>query len=242
MRQLFRLALLLSCAAFIAASCKPSAAPSETQTASPAQQAAQTPPAAASPAPSSALMNPATLTAKAPDDFKVSFETTKGDFVIEAHRAWAPNGVDRFYNAVKAGYYDGDAFFRVVKGFMVQFGINPDPAVNAKWVDARIPDDPASGHSNTRGMVTYAMAGPNTRTTQLFVNYGDNASLDSQGFTPIGQVVSGMDVVDALYGEYGDAAAFGGHGPDQGRVQSEGAAYLRKDFPNLDWIKSAKIQ
>jgi len=176
---------------------------------------------------------------KAPDVFKAKFETSKGDFVIEVHRDRAPLGADRFYNLVQAGYYNDCRFFRVLKGFMAQFGINGDPKVQAAWVGAKIQDDPVKG-SNKRGFVTYAMAGPNTRTSQLFINYGDNSRLDSQGFSPFGQVVTGMDVVDSFYAEYGEGAPSGG-GPNQARIQSEGNAYLTKEFPKLDFIKKATI-
>jgi peptidyl-prolyl cis-trans isomerase A (cyclophilin A) len=187
-----------------------------------------------------ALTNPSLATATAPAQFKVKVTTTKGDFVIEAHRDWAPNGVDRFYNLVKVGYYDDVAFFRVIKGFMVQFGINGDPAANRVWREARIKDDPTHVQSNARGMVTFAMAGPNTRTTQLFINYADNGNLDNMGFAPIGKVVKGMDVVDAIEGMYGEGAPQGA-GPAQGRVQSEGNAYLKAQFPKLDYIKKMVI-
>jgi len=187
-----------------------------------------------------AYADPAKLTEKAPDTFKAQFDTTKGKFTIEVTRDLAPNGADRFYNLVKSGYFKDVAFFRVVPGFMCQFGIHGDPAVSAKWREASIADDPVKG-SNTRGTITYAMAGPNTRTTQLFINFKDNVGLDGQGFSPFGKVVDGMDVVDKIYGEYGDSAMFGGHGPDQGRIQMEGNTYLKKDFPNLDYIKSATI-
>jgi peptidyl-prolyl cis-trans isomerase A (cyclophilin A) len=193
-------------------------------------------PAAASPG----FADPAKLTATAPETFKAQFNTTKGKFVIEVTRSLAPNGADRFYNLVRSGYFTDIAFFRVVPGFMCQFGINGDPNVSAKWREAAIPDDPIKG-SNTRGTITFATAGPNTRTTQLFINFADNSSLDGQGFAPFGKVVEGMDVVDKIYGGYGDAPQFGGQGPDQGRIQMEGNAYLKKDFPNLDYIKSATI-
>lgn len=194
----------------------------------------------AQPAPAApGFADPAQLTAKAPDTFKAQFDTTKGKFTVEVTRALAPNGADRFYNLVRSGYFKDVAFFRVVPGFMCQFGIHGDPAVSAKWRDANIPDDPVKG-SNTRGTITFATAGPNTRTTQLFINFGDNSRLDGMGFSPFGKVVEGMDVVDKINGEYGDGAPYG-RGPDQGRVQQEGNAYLKKDFPNLDYIKSATI-
>jgi cyclophilin family peptidyl-prolyl cis-trans isomerase len=183
--------------------------------------------------------DPSKLTAKAPETFKAQFDTTKGKFTIEVTRSLAPNGADRFYNLVRSGYFTDIAFFRVVPGFMCQFGIHGDPAVSAKWREATIPDDPVKG-SNARGTITFATAGPNTRTTQLFINFGNNASLDGQGFAPFGKVTEGMDVVDKINGEYGDGAPYG-RGPDQGRIQNEGNAYLKKDFPNLDYIKSATI-
>jgi peptidyl-prolyl cis-trans isomerase A (cyclophilin A) len=183
--------------------------------------------------------DPSKLTEKAPDSFKVVFDTTKGKFTVEATRSLAPNGADRFYNLVRSGYFKDVAFFRVIPGFMCQFGIHGDPAVAATWQGANISDDPVKG-SNTRGMITFATAGPNTRTTQLFINFGDNANLDAMGFSPFGKVVSGMDVVDKINGEYGEGAP-GGAGPNQGRIQAEGNAYLKHDFPNLDYIKSATL-
>jgi peptidyl-prolyl cis-trans isomerase A (cyclophilin A) len=185
------------------------------------------------------LLNPASLNQKAPEEYKVKFTTTKGDFVIQVTRAWAPLGADRFYNLVKNGHYTDASFFRVISGFMVQFGINAKPAVNAVWQTATIQDDPVK-ESNKRGYVTFATGGPNTRTTQVFISFGDNSRLDSMGFSPFGQVVEGMDVVDKLYAEYGEGAPQG-NGPEQGRVQSEGKAYLDKSFPKLDSIKSAVI-
>jgi peptidyl-prolyl cis-trans isomerase A (cyclophilin A) len=180
-----------------------------------------------------ALLHPETLHAKAPEKFDVKFDTTRGDFVVQVDRAWAPLGADRFYNLVKHGYFTGAAFFRVVPGFIVQFGLSPDPAVNRVWRNANIKDDPVT-QSNTRGTLTFATAGPNTRTTQLFVNYANNAGLDRQGFAPFGTVVSGMDVVDKIYSGYGER-------PDQGAITTQGMAYLQKNFPNLDTIKSATI-
>jgi len=155
-------------------------------------------------------------------------------------REWAPNGADRFYNLVKNGYYDNVRFFRVISGFMVQFGISGDPALNNVWHAANIQDDPVK-QSNKKGYVTFATAGPNTRTTQIFINYVDrNTFLDGQGFAPFGQVTEGMEVVDKLNAEYGEGAP-GGRGPNQGRIQSEGNAYLEKDFPNMDYVKRATI-
>ena len=183
--------------------------------------------------------DPAKLTEKAPDTFKAEFDTTKGKFTVEVTRALSPNGADRFYNLVRSGYFKDLAFFRVIPGFMCQFGIPGDPAVAAKWRQANITDDPVKG-SNTRGAITFATAGPGTRTTQLFINFADNANLDGMGFSPFGKVSEGMDVVDKINGEYGEGAP-GGRGPNQGRVQQEGNAYLKKSFPNLDYIKTATI-
>jgi peptidyl-prolyl cis-trans isomerase A (cyclophilin A) len=185
------------------------------------------------------LSDPAALNAKAPAVYQAKFDTSKGPFVIEVHRDWAPRGADRFYNLVKNGFFDNARFFRVIEGFMVQFGINGDPNIAAVWRDADIKDDPVK-HSNERGTITFATAGPNTRTTQVFINFADNAALDGQGFSPFGKVVSGMEVVDKLYGGYGEGAP-NGNGPDQGRIQSQGNAYLEQDFPKLDFIKTATI-
>jgi peptidyl-prolyl cis-trans isomerase A (cyclophilin A) len=184
-------------------------------------------------------MDPGQATEKAPDTFRVKFETTKGDFVIEVKRAWAPRGADRFYNLVRLGYYDDVTFFRVIDDFMVQFGIHGDPEVSAIWREARLEDDPPS-QSNTRGMVTYAHAGAGTRTTQIFINYKNNAMLDAQGFPPFGRVVEGMSVVDELHSGYGEGAPRGA-GPRQDRAQAEGNRYFRGDFPKLDHIKSARL-
>jgi peptidyl-prolyl cis-trans isomerase A (cyclophilin A) len=180
------------------------------------------------------------MTQQAPAEYRARFETSAGDFVIEVHRDWSPNGADRFHNLVSSGYYDGVRFFRVISGFMAQFGIHGDPQVSAKWRGARIPDDPVK-QSNTRGMVSFATAGPGTRTTQVFINFGDNSQLDRMGFSPFGQVVEGMDVVDRLHAGYGEGAPRG-RGPDQGRIQAEGNAYLQRDFGKLDYIKQATIE
>lgn len=188
----------------------------------------------------SPLSNPGALREQAPATYKARFETTKGAFVIEVTRAWAPKGADRFYNLVKNGFFDNARFFRVISGFMVQFGINGDPAIMARWRAAQISDDPVT-QSNKRGMITFATAGPNTRTSQVFINFGDNAQLDGMGFAPFGQVVSGMNIVDSINAEYGEGAPRG-RGPDQSRIQNEGNAYLSKDFPRLDYIKKATIE
>ena len=185
------------------------------------------------------LKNPAALTEQAPATYNVNFDTTKGLIVITVHRDWAPNGADRFFNLVKNGFYDDVRFFRVIDGFMAQFGIHGNPAISSAWRGANIKDDPVK-QSNKRGFVTFATAGPNTRTTQLFINFGDNTGLDKQGFAPIGEVTKGMDIVDKLYNGYGEGAPRG-KGPDQGRTQGEGNAYLSKDFPKLDYIKTATI-
>jgi peptidyl-prolyl cis-trans isomerase A (cyclophilin A) len=185
------------------------------------------------------LMNPAQLNEKAPDKFQAKFDTSKGEFIIEVTRSWSPNGADRFYNLVKNGFYDNCRFFRVIENFMAQFGINGDPKLSAVWRGAQIKDDPVS-QSNKRGYITYATAGPNTRTTQLFINFGDNSPLDKDGFAPFGKVTKGMNVVDSIYKNYGDGPPRG-KGPDQNRIQMEGNAYLEKAFPKLDYIKSATI-
>jgi peptidyl-prolyl cis-trans isomerase A (cyclophilin A) len=188
----------------------------------------------------SKLLDPSKLTATAPDVFLARFETSKGPFVIEVHREWSPRGADRFYNLVSNGFYDGARFFRVISGFMAQFGINANPKVSEVWKEARIDDDPVK-QSNTRGMVSFAMAGKDTRTTQLFINYVDtNARLDGMGFSPFGNVVEGMDVVDALHSAYGEGAPRGA-GPSQDRIQGEGNTYLDAEYPLLDSIKSARI-
>lgn len=177
---------------------------------------------------------------KAPDVFKVKFSTSKGDFVMEVNREWSPRGADRIYALVKNGYYDGVVFFRVVAGFMAQFGINGAPEVNAAWRNTTIQDDPVT-QSNKRGMVSFAMRGPNSRTTQIFINYDDkNTRLDGMGFSPFGKIVEGMDVVDNLHSGYGEGAPRG-RGPDQNRIQAEGNAYLNAEFKELDYVKTARI-
>ena len=173
-----------------------------------------------------------------PETYQVKFDTSKGEVVIEVHRDWSPIGAARFYDAVKAGFYDDTRFFRVVPDFMVQWGINGDPKVQDKWRDATIKDDQPKGanrKSNKRGFMTYAKSGaPNSRTTQLFINFKNNASLDGQGFTPFGEVIKGMEVVDAINAQYGER-------PAQDAIQSKGNAYLNDKFPKLDFIKKATI-
>jgi peptidyl-prolyl cis-trans isomerase A (cyclophilin A) len=181
------------------------------------------------------LLHPAMLHAKAPATFRARFTTTKGPFVVTVHRAWAPRGADRFYNLVHAGFYNGQRLFRVVPGFVVQWGISGSPNVAAAWQNANIRDDPVR-HSNTRGTITYATAGPNTRTTQVFVNLGDNAQLDNQGFAPFGQVTAGMRVLGKLYSGYDDTPT-----NEQAQITSGGEAFLRKSFPKLDRIVTARI-
>jgi peptidyl-prolyl cis-trans isomerase A (cyclophilin A) len=191
--------------------------------------------AAAAFAGQASLKTPASLTEQAPASYKAAFDTSAGKFVITVHRAWAPLGADRFYNLVKNGFFDETRFFRVVPNFMVQFGINGDPAVASAWMPARLKDDPASGHSNKKGLVTFATSGPNSRTTQVFVNFKDNAFLDSQGFTPFGEVTTGMDVVEKITDQYGEK-------PNQGLIQSQGNTYLKASFPKLDYVKKATIE
>jgi cyclophilin family peptidyl-prolyl cis-trans isomerase len=183
--------------------------------------------------PNAKLMNPAALNAQAPSTFKARFQTTKGAFVVEVKRAWSPHGADRFYNLVKNGFFDHIKFFRVVPGFVAQFGMHGDPAVGAKWRDANIPDEKVVT-GNKRGYITYAKAGPNTRSTQFFINLGDNENLDAMGFPAFGKVTQGMDVVDKLYSGYGE-------NPDQQQIAAQGNAYLNKEFPKLDSIVKATI-
>jgi peptidyl-prolyl cis-trans isomerase A (cyclophilin A) len=183
------------------------------------------------------LRTPSQLTEKAPDTFKAKFDTSKGVIVIEVHRDWAPLGADRFYNLVKNGFYDGCRFFRVLDGFMAQIGMNGDPSIQRVWGNANFRDDPVKD-SNKRGYVTFAKASaPNSRSTQFFINYGDNSRLDADGFAPFGQVVTGMDLVDMLYKGYGSSNV-----PDQGRITAEGNAYLIKEYPKLDFVKKATIE
>ena len=214
--------------------------------------AAQTPKPAAPPAPAPAqgasaakpaaapnrLLNPASLTAKAPETFKVKFDTTKGAIVIDVHRDWAPRGADRFYNMVRNGFFSGARFFRVIPNFMAQFGINGNPAVNAAWEKARLLDDPPNMQHNVRGIVTYGSTGqPNSRGTQLFINYKDNSYLDASGFVPIGQVVEGMEVADMLNSEYGSAPQ-----NEQNTLIDQGNKFMAAKYPKLDYIKTATVE
>ena len=188
-----------------------------------------------------ALMNPRHewWAVSAPGVFRVKVETSQGAFVVECHRDWATHGADRFYNLVRAGFFDDSRFFRVRAGFIAQFGIPGEPAVAAVWQDQTIPDDPVR-QSNTRGFVAYAMTGPNRRTTQLFINLADNSRLDKEGFAPIGRVVEGMEVVDRLYAGYGEEAGGGMRGGKQGQLFKGGNAYLDREFPRLDKLLRAR--
>ena len=182
---------------------------------------------------------PKTSSAQAPNVFQVAFETSRGRFVLEAHRDWAPRGVDRLYQLVQASFFDNTRFFRAVSGFMVQFGIHGDPGVNAAWQALNIPDDSVT-QSNKRGYMSFAMGGPGSRTTQVFINLVDNVALDGMGFPPVGVVTEGMAVVDSLYTGYGEAPP-GGFGPEQELISSQGNAYLERDFPKLDFIRTARL-
>ena len=183
---------------------------------------------------SGGLRNPAALTEQAPAMFEVAFDTSKGRFVVDVHREWAPIGADRFYNLVKSEFFDDVRFFRVIAGQLAQFGMHGDPAVQSAWRDAVVEDDPVR-HGNVRGSVSFASRGPNTRTTQLFINLRDNSAYDRLGFAPFAEVVTGLDVVDSLYSAYEE-------GPDQGLIDAAGNAYLTREFPNLDYIKNAAVR
>lgn len=214
---------------------KPAAQKPATQTPAAPKPATTKPSSAAKPpAPSAALRTPSKLKETAPAVFDVNFDTTVGPFVVQVTRAWAPKGADRFYNLVKHGYFDNTRFFRVIPNFMVQFGINGDPKIQSAWREASITDDPVV-QSNKRGFITFAKRGiPNSRTTQVFINFTDNSRLDADGFAPFGQVTSGMEVVDKINAEYREQ-------PDQGEIQKSGNAYLSKEFPRLDHIRRATI-
>ena len=199
-----------------------------------AKKAASTPSPAKKATPASPnLLQPNTLRAKAPEMFKVKFTTTKGDVIIQVNRGWAPLGADRFFNLIRGGFYTDAAFFRVLPRFVAQFGIPARPDVSEVWRNARIIDDKVL-QSNKRGTLTFATAGPNTRTTQIFINFSDNAGLDGQGFAPFGQVLEGMEIVDKFFSGYGES-------PDQQRIETQGKAYLDRNFPNLDRILKAEI-
>jgi peptidyl-prolyl cis-trans isomerase A (cyclophilin A) len=181
------------------------------------------------------LLTPSKLIERAPAEFDAKFVTTKGEFTVHVKREWAPHGADRFYNLVKHHYFDACPFFRVISGFMAQFGLTPYPEVNKAWMNANIQDDPVKA-SNTRGKITFAQTNqPNTRATQLFINYADrNAQLDKSGFAPIGEVTSGMEVVDKLNSEYGDHA-------DQEKITMEGGAFLKRAMPHLDYMNTVRL-
>ncbi len=182
---------------------------------------------------------PASAERQAPNVFQTRFETSKGQFVIETHRNWAPRGADRFYQLVESGFFDNTRFFRVVSGFMVQFGMHGDPEVNAAWDPLVIQDDSVR-QSNLRGYVTFATSGPDSRTTQIFINLVDNPRLDEMGFAPFGRVIQGMEVVDSLYAGYGDGPP-SGFGPDQTQIKARGNAYLEREFPRLDFVRTARL-
>ncbi len=188
------------------------------------QQAAKTPP----PKPE-----------KPPAVYRVKFETTKGDFIVEVHQEWAPRGADHFFELVQNCFYDGARFFRVIRRYIVQFGINGDPKIQRLWGRMQIRDDPVK-KSNQRGFLSYAKLGPNSRTTQVFINLRDNSSLDKQGFAPFGKVVEGMDVVERLWSSYGEVAPRG-TGPDPTKIELEGNDYLDRKFPRLDSIIRATV-
>jgi peptidyl-prolyl cis-trans isomerase A (cyclophilin A) len=192
-------------------------------------------------APTSLLnINQTELSAPAPEKYQIKFETSKGNFVMEVTREWSPHGADRLYYLVKNNFYDGVRFFRVISDFMAQFGYHGDPEVSRIWCEMNIPDDPVK-QSNLRGYVSYAMANfPNSRSTQLFINFKDNTFLDKSGFAPVGKIIEGMEVVDQLYSGYGEGAPQGA-GPEQGRIMMEGNEYLTTNYPDLDYIKMARI-
>ncbi len=236
-----RFATLFALASYVSLGLAACADPPATEDAEPVELAPERParPAAPStPTPSAGLLNPPAQDMRAPDEYVAELETPEGTIQIEVHRDWAPRGADRFYTLIRLGYYDDVAFFRVVSGFMAQVGIHGEPSVNAVWRPRRIQDDPVV-QSNTRGMVSFATSGPNSRTTQFFINFVDNSRLDGMGFSPFGKVLD-MTPVDALYSGYGEGAPRG-RGPDQGRMQSVGNSYLRASFPELDYITSARI-
>jgi len=212
----------------------PAPAPTNVATPPPAPTP-PSPPASANPG----LLDPGKANAKAPATFQVRFETTKGEFVVKASRSWAPLGAGRFYNLVKVGYYDDVAFHRVVDGKLAQFGVSGYPGANLAWKDARIRDEPAR-KSNARGRVAFATSGRDERVSHVFVNLADNTEFDTLGFSPFGEVVRGMDVVDRLHADYGEAAPRG-RGPDPGRIRTLGNPYLREGFPELDYVNRATL-
>jgi peptidyl-prolyl cis-trans isomerase A (cyclophilin A) len=219
------------CAALLCVAPLAAQAPTAKPKASAAKPSTTTRPASAGS--HASLLNPASLTAKAPAAFQVKFTTSAGDFVVDVHRDWAPLGADRFYNLVRRGFFTNASFFRVVPGFVVQFGLNADPAVNKVWETAKFQDDPVK-QTNKRGSLVFATAGPNTRTTQLFINFADNGPLDRMGFAPFGEVTEGMDVVDKIYAGYGEQ-------PRQDLITNQGDVYISRNFPKIDKIKLARV-
>jgi peptidyl-prolyl cis-trans isomerase A (cyclophilin A) len=242
MRNFGKIATLICCFLIISlasAAQTPSPAPAKKPAAGAAKAPAAKAPAATASAFDRALLQPATLRVKAPAEYEVKFVTTAGEFTVKVTRAWAPNGADRFYNLVRHHFYDGAAFFRVLPGFMAQFGLSAYPEVSKVWETATIKDDPIV-QSNHRGFLSFATAGPNTRTTQVFINYGNNEALDKSGFSAFAVVSDGMETVDKLYNGYGEGAP-DGHGPSQDLIGNRGRAYLEKSFPKLDTIRSATL-
>jgi peptidyl-prolyl cis-trans isomerase A (cyclophilin A) len=236
------IALAATMALVTLAACGSGPIPLAQEPAAPPAVASSTPPLPVAPAAHHAPeeLDPSLATVQAPDFFFASFTTTKGDFVVEVHRTWAPHAADRFYNLVKLGFYDDTRFFRAVPDFMVQFGISGEPRVTAKWRLASFADDPVL-ESNLRGFVSFARTGqPNSSATQIFISYENHPRLDASGFAPFGKIVRGMEAVDDLYKGYGESAP-DGTGPDQHRIESDGNAYLDRDFPKLDRILSTRI-
>jgi peptidyl-prolyl cis-trans isomerase A (cyclophilin A) len=231
-RKFSSLALLV--AASLAGGCG-GGEPKEGQ--APPQEAAQAAPAVD---PASPLLTPEQLTETAPETYRVRFETSVGALVVQVNRAWSPNGADRFYNLVKNGYYDDTRFYRVVDGFMAQFGLKGNPPIDKAWRDATFPDDPST-ESNKRGRITFAHAGPGTRTNQVFFNFKDNTHLDPSGFTPFGEVVEGLDVMDKIYSGYGELPP-AGNGPDYAKAWVQGNKYLDENFPEMTKIISATLE
>lgn len=179
------------------------------------------------------------MTRRAPDVYRVVFVTSQGPVTVEVRRSWAPRGADRLYNLARQGFFEGGRFFRVVEGFVAQFGLSGRPEVDRAWRAHPIPDDSVR-QSNTRGTLTFASAGNDTRTTQLFFNLADNERLDGMGFAPVGEVVGGMSNVDSLHAGYGDAPPRG-EGPSQARILEDGNAYLAEEYPRLDSIREVRV-
>jgi peptidyl-prolyl cis-trans isomerase A (cyclophilin A) len=238
MKRFIAIALLAFVAACEKAPPPPPAKAADTPAAAPA--AADAPEGVPSP-PTAAILHPdaARVAAIGPDSFMIHVVTSRGKFDMIVRREWSPKGSDRLYYLASNYYFDGIRFFRVMNGFMAQFGMSGDTTVGRVWRDMRISDEPVT-QSNTRGRLTFATSGPNSRTTQMFINFGNNAQLDASGFTPVGEVTSGMNVVDSLYNEYGNGAP-DGRGPDQGLIGAKGNAYLTHDFPKLDYIVTARV-